>query len=281
MPLTGVLHLAGRFEKTGTTTDDVKLVITKNGMQVFSSTLGFAQTSFVGISQDSPVTKMDVLQWQIFVDSPIDATKVKLTPDAFYTSAEGVTVTDDQGNFVVRVSPPYDMDLYVVSSATSPQGFFTAPSTGTFTAQARLQTTLDSGVTTSAFFTIKRRGALLAKTPISITGTGTSSETIVSADFSANAGDQVFFDVSSRDPFFATRLTLLEVTVSGNVVPSASHTRQPEGLFPQAYRGWGAAGYNGNPPRDAQPIDQTLLVVTPSFDPPKQYVRVSVLPAPG
>jgi len=266
LPLTGTLRLAGRFEKPGVTTDDVKLLITKNGMEVFSSTLGFAQTTFVDIAQALPngiaVTKMDVLQWQIFVDSPIDATRVKLTPDAFYTAADGVDrVTDDQGNFVIRVSPPYDMDLYVVSSATTPQDFFTVPSTGTFTAQARLQTTLNSGDTTSAFFTVKRRGALLAKAPISIAGTGTSSETIVTADFTANAGDQVFFDVSSRDPFFATRLTLLEVTVAGGVVPSASHTRAADGLFPQPYRGWGAAGYNGNPPRDALPIDQAESLI--------------------
>src|SRR5262249_8520349 len=66
----------------------------------------------------------------------------------------------------------------------------------------------------------------------------------------------------SRDPFFPTKLTLLEVKVAGNVVPSASHARAPDGLFPQPYRGWGAAGYNGNPPRDGLPIDQAALVLT-------------------
>src|SRR5262249_56348635 len=92
--------------------------------------------------------------------------------------------------------------------------------------------------------------------------------TIVTADFSANSGDQVFFDLSSRDPAFAGQLTLLEVTIAGNVVPSASHTPTAAGLFPQPYRGFGAAGYNGNPPRDGLPIDQTVLLVDQTtFDP--------------
>jgi len=268
VPVTGTLHLAGTFEKTAVTTDDVALVITKNGMEVFRRTLGFAETATVELSQDLMVTKLDVLQWQIFVDSPIDATRVRLTPRAFYTAAEGVDrVIDENGNFVLQVNPPYDMDLYPVSSATTPQDFFTVPTTGTFPVQARVQVSgLNSGETTNAVFTVKRRGALLAKRPIAVTGTGAPVEVVVMADVTVTAGDQLFFDVSSRDPFFASRLTFLEVTFDGNVVPSASHTRAADGLFPQPYRGWGVAGYNGNPPRDAQPIDQTLLVVNSSFD---------------
>jgi RHS repeat-associated protein len=263
VPLTGTLHLAGRFEKTAVTTDDVKLVITRNGIEVFSYAFGFAQTGTVDISKDVPVTMQDVLEWRIFVDSPIDATRVKLTPDAFYTAADGVDrVTDDQGNFVIRVSPPYDMDLYPVSTATAPQGFFTVPAAGTFPVQARVRVNVPDGETLTAAFTVKRRGALLAKRLLTFTGPGTPVEVIAMADVTVNAGDELFFDLSSRDPLFAQRLALLEVTFNGNVVPSASHTRAPEGLFPQPYRGWGAAGYNGNPPRDAAPIDQALLVIT-------------------
>jgi hypothetical protein len=62
VPLTGTLRLAGKFEKTAATTDDVKLVITKNGMEVFSYTFGFAQTGVVDISQDVPVAMQDVLE---------------------------------------------------------------------------------------------------------------------------------------------------------------------------------------------------------------------------
>jgi RHS repeat-associated protein len=271
LPLTGTLHLAGSFDKTGVTTDDVTLVITRNGTEVFRRTLGFAETTSVTISQDLAVTQLDVLEWRVFVDSPIDATRVRLTPSAYYTAADGLdSVVDDQGNFIVRVDPPFDMDLYPISSATTPQDFFTVASTGTLSVQATLQVSgLNSGESTSAVFTVKRRGALLAKQPITVTGTGSPVDVTVTANVDVIAGDQLFFDVSSRDPLFAARVTSLQVTVNGTtVVPSAVHTREADGaLFPQPYRGWGAAGYNGNSPRNVQPINQALLVLNGSFDP--------------
>ncbi|HLQ24523.1 MAG TPA: SpvB/TcaC N-terminal domain-containing protein, partial [Acidiferrobacterales bacterium] len=272
LPLTGTLHLAGTFEKTGVTTDDVTLVITRNGVEVFRRTLGFAETLPVTtLSQDLAVTQRDVLQWNIVVDSPIDATRVKLTPSAYYTAASGVdSVTDEKGNFVLQVTPIFSMDLYPVNAATAPQDFYTVPATGTIPVQARLQVSgLSPGALANAVFTVKRQGALLAKQPITVTGTVLSPvEVIVTANVAATLGDQLFFDVSSRDPRFASQVTLLEVTVNGGtVVPSMLHTPAVEGLFPQPYRGWAAAGYNGNSPRDAQPIDQTLLVLDQSSDP--------------
>jgi RHS repeat-associated protein len=265
VPLTGVLHLAGTFAKTAPTTDDVALVVTRNGIEVSRRTIAAADTASLDLSQDVAVSQFDLLQWQIFVDSPIDATRVQLVPSAYYTSAQGVdTVTDEQGNFVLKVVPTFDMDLYPISSATAPQDFFTASATGSVSVQARVQATgLAAGAVASAVFTVKRRGALLAKVPVTITGTGDPTvETTVAATVNVTLGDQVFFDLSSRDPFFTAKLSLFEVTVDGSVVPSAVHTREaPGALFPQPYRGWGAAGYNGNSPRDALPIDQTLLVV--------------------
>src|SRR5262249_21018035 len=126
---------------------------------------------------------------------------------------------------------------------------------------------LNAGDTTSAVFTVKRRGALLAKLPVTFTGVdGSVVEVTVTANVDVNAGDQLFFDLSSRDPLFASKLALLEgkVGTDPNQTPvqSALHTRELDGnLFPQPYRGWGAAGYNGNSPRDATPIDQSLLVI--------------------
>ena len=287
-PLTGTLRLAGTFEKTGVTTDDVRLVITRNGMEVFSRTLGLAEAATVNLAQDLAVSQLDVLEWRIFVDSPIDTTRVRLTPEAFYTAAEGLeSVTDEQGNFVVRVTPPYEMDLYTFTPLTAPQGFYTvpAPAVTPLPVQARIQVNgLQSGEIANAVFTVKRRGARLAKVPVLITGTGASPvEVIVSAEVAVNAGDQLFFDLSSRDAAFASKLALLEVTVgAGEIVPSALHTRGEENLFAQPYRGWGAAGYNGNSPRDAAPINQAFLVITEAYDP--QNARVypyASLPAKG
>lgn len=270
LPVTGTLRLAGRWEKTGVTTDDVTLVISRNGSDVYRRTLGFAETTVVDLSQDLAVTALDVLEWRILVDSPIDATRIRLTPIAHYTAAEGLdSVTDEHGNFILQVSPTYDMDLYPDSTLTAPQDFYLVPSDGTVPAEVRIQIDgLSAGERAQAVFTVKRRGALLTKQVVDIVGTGAVIDHVFTTSVEAAKDDQLFFDLSSRDSSFASRVTSLQVMVHGTtVVPSALHTRSAEGLFSQPYRGWGAAGYNGNSPRDAQPINQSLLVLDSSYDP--------------
>jgi hypothetical protein len=111
-PLTGTLHLAGSFEKTGVTTDDVTLLITHNGVDVYRRTFGFAETATINLSQDIAVTQLDNLEWRVLVDSPIDVTRIRFTPSAYYTAADGVDdVTDEDGNPVLQITPPYDIDL--------------------------------------------------------------------------------------------------------------------------------------------------------------------------
>ena len=105
----------------------------------------------------------------------------------------------------------------------------------------------------------------LFKQLVTVTGTGASPlEVTVNGDVPVNAGDELFFDASSRDTTYATKLTLLEVKFGTDLtlVPSALHIPAVEEIFAQPYRGWGAVGYNGNSPRDALPIDQNLLVFT-------------------
>src|SRR4029453_365941 len=113
----------------------------------------------------------------------------------------------------------------------------------------------------NAFFTVKRRGVLLAKQPVTVTGTGSLQEVIVNANVTVNDYDELFFDLTARDAMFGSKLALLDVKVGPGLtetVASALHTPAPsEGeVFPQPYRGWGAAGYNGNSPRDVTPVDQ-------------------------
>ncbi|MDT3706352.1 MAG: SpvB/TcaC N-terminal domain-containing protein, partial [Thiobacillus sp.] len=272
-PLTGTLHLGGTWHKTGATTDDVTLQITKNGAEVYRRTLGFAQTDTVTVSQDIAVAKLDTLEWRILVDSPIDASRIRLEPTAYYTAAEGVdAVVDDQGNHVIQVRPPFDMDVYPVSNLAAPQAHYVAQRTGTLPVRARLGLTdLNEGETAEAVLTVKRRGVLLAKRAISVTGTGAPVETEVTLDVPVTAGDQLFFDVTSRQATFLAHLGQLEVTtgtlLNATALPVAVHVPAAEGLFPQPYRGWGAAGYNGNEARAIQPIDQSLLVLNDSYDP--------------
>jgi len=71
VPLTGALRLAGTFEKTGITTDDVRLSITRNGTEVFTHTFGYAASG---------------------IDSPPDtyANVARITLDALGAYAEDV-----------------------------------------------------------------------------------------------------------------------------------------------------------------------------------------------
>src|SRR5574340_164423 len=118
--------------------------------------------------------------------------------------------------------------------------------------------------------TVKRRGGLLAKQVIRVTGTGAPVETEVTLSVAVTVGDQLFFDLTSRQASFLAHLSQLSVTTGiaplATALPVAVHVPAPEELFPQPYRGWGAAGYNGNGDRAARPIDQTLLVLNKAID---------------
>ena len=166
------------------------------------------------------------------------------------------------------------MDLYPVNALTAPQEAHTATAGGTLPVRATLSVSgLAAGERTSAVFTVKRRGALVAKQAVEFIGIDPAQpvERAVTLDVPVTAGDQLFFDLSSRDSAFAARLTTFAVTTGTDpnlqTLPATVHTRAAEGLFPQPYRGWAVAGYNGNSPRDSQPIDQNLLVLSGTYDP--------------
>ncbi len=289
-PLTGTLHLAGTWEKTGATTDDVTLQITRNGAEVYRNTLGFADTTTINLSQDLAVTQLDELEWSILVDSPIDAAKIKLTPSAYYTSADGVDdVIDDKGKYVLQVNPPYDMDLYPVNALTAPQASWTATQTGTLSVLPTLDLKPTVKAPTKVAFTAKRRNTLLGKGIIEITRDADGNLVIspVTLNISVDQGDQLFFDFSTRDVNLAAQVlsSSVKVTYSGNPLdatdaPSAFHSAATEDAFPVRYRGWGVIGYNGNSPRDSQPVNQSLLVVDGSYDPENARVY-PFAPIPG
>ena len=271
-PLTGVLHLGGTLEKSGATTDDVTLLITKNGAEIHRETLGFAETRTVTLSKDVAVAQLDTLEWRILVDSPIDAGRIRFAPTAHYAAAEGVDAVEDaSGRPVIQVNPPFDMDVYPVSNLAAPQAPYVASRTGSLPVKARFVLGgLRAGETAEAVLTVKRPGALLAKHPITITGTGAPVETEVTLSVPVTAGDALYFDLSSRRPSFLANLAELSVTTGGTLettLPVAVHVPAAEALFPQPYRGWAAAGYNGNDERAERPIDQALLVLNETADP--------------
>lgn len=267
-PLTGTLHLSGDVTKTGPTTDDVTVVVSRNGTDAYTHTLTAGSGGTASIDLDIPVTANDSLSWRLKVDSPIDAATLRWTPRAHYTAAEGLdTVVDGQGNPVIVISPPYDLDMFPANTLTAPQGSHTA--SGPLTVQPALAFDF-AGQPTDArvVFTVKKRGALLGKRVIDIVDGVMPA--IPALSVNAEAGDELFLDFSTLDPTLPAKLSSQSASVSydGSTfipVPSALHASAEQGAFAQPYRGWGAIGYQGNRDRATSPIIQSDLVIDESY----------------
>lgn len=264
-PITGTLHLSGDVSKTGPTTDDVTVVITHNGTDLLSRTLPAGSGGTVPVDLTVSVTTNDTLSFKLRADSPIDAGTLHWVPSAHYTAAEsGIPVVDQDGNPTIRISPPYDLDMYPVTTLTAPQGSYTATQTGDLTVQPSLAFNFGGQAPdTRVVFTVKKRGALLAKRVITITdGVVPALDPLT---VPVTNGDQLFFDFSTVDTSLPAALASQSVTVDGTAVPSAFHASAEQGAFAQPYRGWGAIGYQGNRDRATTPLVQSDLVIDPNY----------------
>ena len=265
--MTGTLHLSGDLTKTAATSDDITVIITRDGTPVLEHTLAGGSAGTVPVNLDIAVQQGQTLGWRVRVDSPIDAGTISWIPRAFYTAADGVArVTNDQGEPLIDVFPPYHLDLYPVHGLTAPQGFYEVPDDGELTVDPALSFDFDGEApTASVTFTVKRRGALLAKRTFHIIAGVVSAPAPFT--ITADADDELFFDFSTSDPTLREFLIGRAVNVtfgSGGTpvaVANAFHSTAAEGAFPQPYRGWGAIGYNGNRSRAEQPIAQDALVI--------------------
>ncbi|MGH3859588.1 SpvB/TcaC N-terminal domain-containing protein [Actinokineospora sp.] len=264
-PLTGTLHLSGDAVKSGPTTDDVTVVVSRNGTDVFTKVLPANSGGTAAIDLDIPVSVNDKLSWRLKADSPIDVGTLTWVPRAHYTAADGVdSVVDANGDPAIVISPPYDLDLYPATTLTAPQGHYTATQTGDISVQPSLAFDL-AGQTPDArvVFTVKKRGALLGKRVIDVVDGVVPA--IAPLSVPVTDGDELFFDYSTVDTTLLSKLTTQSVSVDGVAVPSALHASAEQGAFAQPYRGWAAIGYQGNRDRATRPIAQADLVLDQSF----------------
>lgn len=268
MPLTGTVRITGDLVKTGTTTDDITLVITQNGAPVVSLPMAWNEMGAIPLSREISVTEGDQLAFVVRTASPIDVGRIDWVPLLFYIEAEGVdSVTDQDGNFVIQIHPPYDVDLYPEDELTAPQQPWTVPTSGTILVIPNLALLPFQGSFQSELFlTVKRRGELVAKRRIPIqNGLLPPPEDLI-FPLTVTGGEELFFDYSTRDgvtpvgPGLADRLLIKTVSVVYGdpevdpviPVPSAFHSAiQPDALT-EPYRGWAYVAYNGNPARLAK-----------------------------
>lgn len=317
MPLDGTVRVTGVVRKTAATTDDVRIVVEHNGVNLvaptppirwdqvgdFPVTAEFpvlAPRTGPGCPQENPQCVVDRVSLRLGVDSPIDVTALKWLgpagtagPQMFYVNAtkggQPVTTHDQQGRPIIQLRPPYDISLYGQSNRSTPQGVWTVPDDGdtnpgevrtvNVKADVRLAGVVDPSLLPSTVaFTVKGEGRRVAKGILNLTPPPPPTQTVpnpfvgddLELSFQASEGQRFWFDYSSPDPRIGP-LMVTDTDVSGaelpaGDVPSANHwplllVRDDQGdIFPQPFRGWGYAGYNGDGSRAGQPIVENDLV---------------------
>lgn len=298
VPLDGTLRLTGAVHKAGPTTDDVTVVVLRNGVVEAQRLIPAADHGDFPVVAELEVSGPsadgndlgDVVELLLQVDSPIDASALSWVPDLFYTEAfdaagEPEQTEDEHGNPIIRLQPPYDIELYPNSDLTAPQGTWTAPDDGDDVPGEEIAVTVEASATVAVdglalpaavTATVKSAGRLEAKgtlhldappappegePPVEIAHDDTDLE------FTAVEGTQYWFDLTSRDPMVGPRLEGEFELDDGADVPSS--VWWPEQLmeddatsaFPQSHRGWGYAGYNGDGDRAEEPIDEDAFVL--------------------
>ncbi|MET0493764.1 MAG: SpvB/TcaC N-terminal domain-containing protein [Actinoplanes sp.] len=254
-PLNGTVRLSGALTKSAVTTDDVTVLVLKNGDPVVSQVVAAGATGPVDVGRDIAVAKQDTIEVRLKVDSPIDATTLQWKPRiAYLSSPELPDVNDENGEPLVQLYPPFDIDTYTTTGPPTP---WRVPQTGTVRLTPLLTASGSGGTVT---FTVKRRGERVAKHTVPVGGDG-------SFDLDVTADDELFLDFSVSDPQVARRVSepRVEVRPAGSpeaepvLAPAALHTAASPGVFATPYRGWAYAGYNGQGDRADRPIAEAEL----------------------
>ena len=267
VPYNGTVRLSGDLHKLGVTTDDVTLLVLKNGVTVSSQTLNWDQTGDIATNVDIAVAQNDRIKLRVKVDSPVDVSKLQWKPNLFYVAVGAPAYTidgqnfnvagvqDSNGDYIIQLHPPYDIDLYPDDGLTALQTPLTVPFDATITVTTQLASAAHPDATGTVNFTVKKPGELLAKRAIPVFF-GAVANTSFTLD--VKAGDKLFFDYSAYNPKLKLYLSSFDVNIDFGFidfdVPATLHSAQFQGIFPNANRGWAVAGYRGSPPRDSQPL---------------------------
>ncbi len=272
MPLQGRVHFDALLRKTRPTSDDVRAIVTRNGVPIVDRLIRHDEVFPDGIdlSTDFNVsaptdTTADRVVVRLEVDSPIDVTALQWKPRLYYTSAtsEGQTVpvVDRNGKPTIEIVISPDIDIYPANSATGPTQPWEASTSTDLNVSAEITTEEDTPAT-DAVLTVKRRNELVAKKafriPAAVAGQP-ATVTIEDVNFLEDA--DFWFDITVRDPVAASRITssvvkLPQVGMDGTPLPHTLNETGMQGIFPVSYRGWGYAGYDGGGARATAPIDE-------------------------
>jgi RHS repeat-associated protein len=270
VPYNGTMQVTAGLNKLGPTSDDVSLVLYKNGAVAASQLIPAASTGITAFSQSVSVLKTvtdkngkivqgDKLELRIVADSRIGVTQLAWDPanppTAVYTSSPDVPA----GGALPSIALPVSADLYPASDLATPVASYPAvQGSNTVTATVTFDSSLSVAKQGTVVVTAKKPGVLLAKQTLTFTGSGTQS---VPLTFNANANDPVFFEFHVRDSGMVAGISSYDVSgasASQRVLYSATSSD----VLPQDYRGWTHFGYNGQGANAKKPISITEADLT-------------------
>ncbi|MHA6512934.1 SpvB/TcaC N-terminal domain-containing protein [Tessaracoccus sp. Z1128] len=283
MPLRGTVKVEGTLTKSAPTSDDLTLLVLRNGIAVASVPVAADLVGDIELNEsftvaaptgDEDALVADKVVVRIAADSPIDPTVLSFAPRLYYTAAfdgdDPVVVLGDldgdglDDDHTLELNLPYDIDLYPTTDETAPRAPWTSTLNREVTVNASVVALVDAepGQVT---LTVKRRtasglGEVLAKQTFDAGPLGGSTEL---TGVALESGDDYWFDLTVRDPDLSERITSNDVTLTwtdggaddGLDVPETLNSAGRQGIFPIAHRGWAYAGYNADYEGDNRSTD--------------------------
>ena len=212
------------------------------------------------------------------IDSPVDISAFSWAPALSYLKAtsggQPVPVVDQNGQPTIKLVPPVDIQMYGGSDLSAPQSTWKATTSGsqTLTVSAQFCDPAQPGICApnpasgTLTITIKKKitpaaagdppSQLIAKKTFSITNGALQADPSITFDAEKDA--EYYVDLSVAQAVLGSGWNSASLSPA---VPFARHWSYiPADVFPEAYRGWGVAGYNGDGAWGQNPIDKTRLV---------------------
>lgn len=243
--------------------------------------------------------KFDSIALKLAVDTPIDVSGLSWTsedgkagPPMFYTSAtkpDGTAIqTQVKGEYIIQLHPLYDVDLYSASDKSGPQPapvLFpdngnanhneTAP-VDNISAKVIAPALIDRSLLPQTLvFSVKDRSGYVCKgtviIPRSDLALNEQPRDIVSPEyncptFRAKEGERYWFDFTTPDARMAQvglRFVVHGVADDDAALHWPRVSTDPDNIdvFPEAFRGWAFAGYNGDGDLANQSIDPSAFQI--------------------
>lgn len=273
MPLDGSVRFTADVTKTSVTTDDVNVLVLKNGVPVIQQTIPAGAVTTTHVTADFAVAgpsggAQDKLEARLSVDSPIDVSAVSWTPTLYYLDAtsngQPVSTTDKSGNPTLTLVVPTDTDIYPSDDLSAPQQPWNSDLDRTVDVDPDVQLTAPHPAA-DVVLTVKGSDGSLAKQGFTIAQDAVDGSTTLSV--ALQSGVDYWFDLSVRNPDLSDQITSSKVQLKYNDgkdhtvdVPSTRHWAGRQGVFPIGYRGWAYAGYNADGTKETTPIDPSAFV---------------------